>query len=77
METWIVLVNNRHTDVDALPFTRQQDAEAKARDMVPDDTEPTELTRDMVRAGWVLNLSYGAEGDFARVIRRTVNGRRP
>ncbi|HEX3388838.1 MAG TPA: hypothetical protein VHT94_07355 [Streptosporangiaceae bacterium] len=77
MDTWIVLVNDRHADVDALPFSRRQDAEARARELVPDGTEPEELTGSMLRDGWVLDLSYGTEGEYARVIRRTMDKGRP
>jgi hypothetical protein len=75
-DIWIVLVEDRHTDVDALPFTSEvaalqaarAEAEANARD--PQDVSEGELTQTAIRDGWVLLLEYGTESDCVRVIKR-------
>ena len=74
MDTWIVLIQDRHSDVDALPFSTEEAAAAKARDSVPDDAEDGELNDAMRRDGWVLYLPYGTEGDCVRVVKRTMDG---
>ena len=73
-DTWIVIVEDRHSDVDALPFSTEAAAVAEARDSVPDDAEEGRLTDGMRKSGWVLLLSYGTEGDCVRVVKRTMDG---
>jgi len=73
-DIWIVLIEDRHADVEALPFSTAEAAFAKARDSVPESAEEDPLTPGMRRAGWVLLLSYGAEGDCVRVVKRTMDG---
>ena len=73
MDTWIVLIEDRHTDVEVLPFSTKEGAIAKARDSVPDDAEDGELNDAMRRDGWVLYLPYGLEGDHVRVVKRTMD----
>jgi hypothetical protein len=72
-DTWIVLVEDRHSDVDALPFSTEEEAIAKARDLVPEDAEEEELTTAARRDDWVLLLSYGTEDDCVRVVKRTMD----
>ena len=74
MEVWIVLIEDRHADVEALPFSTEEAAFAEARDSVPDDAEEGELNDAMRRDGWVLYLPYGTEGDCVRVVKRTLGG---
>ena len=80
-DVWIVLVEERHADVEALPFSTlvqavaaaQEQARAGAR--VPGDVVwDAGLNDDMRRDGWVLYLPYGTEGDCVRVVKRPVDG---
>lgn len=73
-DTWIVLVEDRHADVDALPFSSEERAVVAARDAAPDDAENEPLTDGMRKDGWVLYLPYGPEGDCVRVAKRTMDG---
>lgn len=87
-DTWIVLIEDRHADVEALPFSTEERAVDAARkhagDMsLPDGVGPDEvehvpgekeLTPRMREDGWVLELVYSIEGDRVRVVRRTVDG---
>ncbi len=73
MDIWITLIEDRHANVEALPFSSEEAAFAKARDSVPDDAEEDELNDAMRKDGWVLYLPYGPEGDCVRVIRRTLD----
>jgi hypothetical protein len=73
-DVWVVMIEDRHSDVDALPFSTEEAAVAKARDSVPDDAEEEQLTTAARRDGWVLFLSYGTEGDCVRVIKRAMDG---
>jgi hypothetical protein len=72
-DTWIVLVEDRHSDVDAVPFTTQAMAFAAARLAVPDDAAEEPLSEAMRRSGWELYLPYGSEGDCVRVVKRTMD----
>ena len=58
MDIWVVLVEDRHSDVEALPFSTEAAAFAEARDRVPDDAVEEPLTPGMVKGGWVLYLPY-------------------
>ena len=73
-DVWVVLIEDRHSDVDALPFSTEEAAAAKARDSVPEDAEEGQLTDGMRKSGWVLYLPYGSEGDCVRVVKRTMDG---
>jgi hypothetical protein len=73
-DTWIVLVEDRHSDVDALPFSTEEAAVAKARSWVPPEyAEAAALTPRMREDGWVLCLRYGTEGDRVRVVKRAMD----
>ena len=73
MDTWIVLIEDRHADVDALPFSTKEGAVQAACAAAPDNAQDVQLTTGMRREGWVLFLSYGSEGDSVRVIKRTMD----
>ena len=81
-EIWIVLVEDRHTDVDALPFSARERAIRVARETVeanaahPEsvnwvtDLEPADPESDMV-----FLATYGdVNGDAVSVIKRTMDG---
>ncbi len=78
-EIWIVIVQDRHTDTDALPYTTEEAAVAKARAIAreyawhPEDAKDGTLNAEMRRDGWVLWLPYGTEGDSVRVVRREMD----
>jgi hypothetical protein len=81
---WIVIDEDRHEDVEVLPFSTEQSANAAARERAGDMTLPDgvspdqvdhvpgeqELTQDQLKAGWVLCLVYSIEGDSVRVVKR-------
>lgn len=79
-DVWIVLIKDRHADVDALPFSTEDGAVAAARGWVaklpldPEDVRESELTPYMRSDGWVLYLPYGPEGDSVRVVKRQMDG---
>lgn len=73
-DVWIVLVEDRHADVDAQPFSSEEQAIAYARSQVDDGDTPEPLNDAMVRDGWVLYIPYGTEGDCVRVVKRTMDG---
>ena len=73
MDTWIVLIQDRHADVEALPFSSEERAILAARKAAPDDTADGDLNPAMRVDGWVLYLPYGPEGDCVRVIKRTLD----
>ena len=75
-DIWIVLIEDRHSDVGALPFSSEEGAIEAARASAPDDAESEPLTDGMRKDGWVFYLPYGSEGDHVRVVKR-VMGREP
>lgn len=80
-DVWIVIVEDRHADVDALPYSTEELAVAVAREQVealchhPEYIEEIELTPAMRADGWVLNVVYSSESDCVRVVKRTVDDR--
>jgi hypothetical protein len=73
LDIWIVIDEERHGDVNALPFSTFQQAQGHARSLAPDGAEPAPLTEGMTRSGWVLCIPYGTEGECVRVIHRTLD----
>jgi hypothetical protein len=73
---WIVVIEDRHADVDVLPFSTMPAAIEQARREVRDarDMEEIELTDSMAADGWVLLIEYGLEGDSVRVVERELDG---
>jgi hypothetical protein len=71
-DVWIVLIEDRHSDVDARPFSSEEAAIAVARSLVPDSAEEEPLNDAERQDGWLLLLIYGTEGDRVRVIRRSL-----
>ena len=72
-DIWNVIVEDRHADVDALPFSSEEQAAGYARSRVDDTDLPGELNDAMRKDGWVLYLPYGTEGDCVRVVKRTLD----
>lgn len=73
MDIWIMLIEDRHSDVEAKPFSNEAEAIAIASQNVPYGTEPGTLSEAMREDGWVLWLPYGGEGDCVRVVKRTID----
>ena len=74
MDTWIVLIEDRHSEVDARPFSSEERAIEYARSQVDDTDLPADLNDAMRSDGWVLYVPYGTEGDCVRVVKRTMDG---
>ncbi len=74
MDIWIVLVQDRHSDVDARPFSSEERAIEYARSQADDDDVAEPLNQAMLGDGWVFYLPYGTEGDCVRVVKRTLDG---
>lgn len=72
-DIWIVLIEDHHADVEALPFSSKSGAIAAAWDAVPEGTRSRRLNDVMRSKGWVLYLPYGTEGDFVRVVKSTMD----
>jgi hypothetical protein len=73
---WITIIEDRHADVDVLPFSTMPAAIERAMREVRDvrDMEEIELTDSMAADGWVLLIEYGLEGDSVRVVERELDG---
>jgi glucose-6-phosphate dehydrogenase assembly protein OpcA len=71
---WVVLVEDCHDDVEAVPFSTKAGAVAAAREAVNGrgDVCDEELSRSMRADGCVLLLSYG-ESDCVRVVERNLD----
>jgi hypothetical protein len=79
-DIWIVLSENRHSDVEPYPFSSEEAAVSAAGRIVresayrPEDIEwDAELTPAMRGGGWVCYVPYGPEGDSVRVVKRTLD----
>lgn len=73
-EAWIVLVEDRHSDVDAMPFSSEERAIGYARTVAEqNDAAGEDLTPGMRQDGWVFYAPYGSEGDCIRVVKRTLD----
>jgi hypothetical protein len=80
-DIWIVMVEDRHKDADALPFSTEEAAVRAARERMhaivahPEHIQEVALTPDLIDDGWVLCLDYAVEEDCVRVVKRTMDGR--
>jgi hypothetical protein len=76
MTIWIVIIEDRHIDVDARPFSHLPLAVAAAGEWASDqrDVAEQEITDSMAADGWVFFLEYGTEGDCVRVVERELDG---
>ena len=74
-DVWIVLIEDRRSDVEARPFSSEERAVDYARVIGErsDGAQPAQLTTGMRRDGWVLYIPYGSEGDCIRVVKRTMD----
>lgn len=79
-DIYIVIVEDRHTDVDVVPFTDISPALVCAESAMlsivahPENIEWGGLTDQMRDDGWVWLATYGEESDCVRVVRRTLDG---
>lgn len=81
-DVWIVLIEDRHADVEAHPFSTEVAALEAAGKMAteyayePGDVNwDAELNQGMRNSGWVMYLPYGPEGDCVRVVKRQMDGK--
>lgn len=70
---FIVVVEDRHIDVEVTPFASLRAANSYLDEIVSDycrdenDIEEVELTHNMKQAGWVRSVRYSCEGDSVRI----------
>jgi hypothetical protein len=79
-DVWVVIAEDRHVDVDAVPFSTEGGAFAAAREVAAEYAKPhpellreEDLTGRNRADGWVLCLAYGTEGDCVRVVKRRMD----
>jgi hypothetical protein len=78
-DIYIVIIEDRHADTEAVPFTDEDAAVAHAEEYVAGcDPDPEDIERElndaMRRVGWVWYCGYSCEGDSVRVVRRELRG---
>ena len=74
---YLLIIEDRHSDVEVLPYSTEDAARAAIVKAVRDYANHPEdivweLTDDMIAAGWVANVYYSDEGDSMRVVRRKI-----
>lgn len=76
MDVFVVILQDRHADVEAVPFTTEaaairyaEDVLDKMREYIDDDEINDQLTEPWAQSGCLWNYGYGAEGDSIRVMR--------
>jgi hypothetical protein len=75
---YIVIWEDRHADVEVIPFFFKKDAleyaKAEAKDMMerygPGEDTTEHLSKSMVKAGWCYYCCYSSEGDSIRVVEK-------
>lgn len=69
---YVVIIKDRHSDVEAIPFYNKEEAIDYAVNLVrnyavnPLDIDDT-LNTSMKKAGWVYHATYSCEGDYISV----------
>lgn len=79
MKIYIVIIEDRHVDVEVEPFSTAELAIEYAKEARgancrhPEDIEEGEITQDMRDEGWLYHSTYSSEGDSVRVVERTLD----
>lgn len=78
MKIYIVIIEDRHSDTDAKPFSNATTAiayaEEKAREYCRHEDDYKEYLNDaMLLSGWVWHATYSCEGDNVRVVEREMD----
>ncbi|HEV2175228.1 MAG TPA: hypothetical protein VGR71_16765 [Nitrospira sp.] len=75
LQVFIVVIKTRHAEVEVLPFSDKTGALLCANTYLSGITDPdwSELTAEMLSDGWVFHVSHGEEGEYVRVVRRTLD----
>lgn len=79
-DIYLVIIEDRHIDVEVLPFTSLEAAietaktEVRALARHEEDIEWGEpMSEAAIADGWCWRVAYSCEGDSVRVIRRELN----
>lgn len=73
---YLVILEDRHIDVEVTPFRDRDAAIARAREIAAEESrsdssyEISELTPDMLDDGWLFHAVYSVEDDSVRVVQR-------
>ena len=76
MEIYIVIVEDRHSDVEAIPYTNREKAIEVAKKLAnkycryPEDYQEHDYGKD---SGWLFYASYSVESDSVRVVTATMD----
>ena len=75
MDIYIVICEDRHSDIDVKVFLDPDRAIEYAKNSVLEDWDVREqaLTEAMKRDGWIFLVDYGTENDCVRVERGQLN----
>ena len=70
MDVYVVILEDRHLDVDVELFTSRDKAIERAKVLVIEYNRHPEDIKDVIIDGWEYCCQYSCEGDFVRVIKR-------
>ena len=74
MTVYIVMIEDRHTDVEVEVYSDETRAIARGKELAQEyagaGNEEEYLTTEMVKSGWLYNATYSCEGDSVSVQRK-------
>ncbi|MCP4540143.1 MAG: hypothetical protein GY832_23645 [Chloroflexi bacterium] len=72
MGVYVIIINDRHLDVDVLLYSDREEAVDTARDLAKTACSAKEDYEELKTGGGIFFAKYSCEGDYIRVIERTV-----
>lgn len=80
MKLWVVLIEDRHSDVEVEVWLSRDEALERAAELVveysryPEDLSSGDLNDAMIQSGWIFYMRYSGEGDCVRVVETETRG---
>lgn len=72
MKVYLVIIEDRHADVEVRPFYDADKAVAKARELAKEYDRFGDYEESQI-ADWLFYASYSCEGDCVRVVEAEIN----
>lgn len=71
-EVYVVIIEDRHTDVDAEVYADEHKAVERAKVMAKDSCQSPEDYEEHKIADWIFYASYSCESDSVKVLKKEV-----
>jgi hypothetical protein len=70
MKIYVAVCQDRHSDIDVMPFRMLNDAREYCKQFAGDNLKVCRLNDEMKRSGWVFYGKFSVESDYVMVLER-------